>query len=135
STRSAGSSGTASAGNSPRSATPTPSPPHSRGSSPTPGSAPTSAPAVSRRSGSTTGPSSPTGSCVCTRPSAARGRRSVSVELIVLVVVVLVAALAALFTAYLTAHRLDRLHIRTDLARAALTGALERRHTVAAAVA
>lgn len=58
-----------------------------------------------------------------------------SAELIVLVVVVLVAALAALFTAYLTAHRLDRLHIRTDLARAALTGALERRHTVAAAVA
>ncbi|MBB1013384.1 NUDIX hydrolase, partial [Dietzia kunjamensis] len=57
-----------------------------------------------------------------------------SAELIVLVVV-LVAALAALFTAYLTAHRLDRLHIRTDLARAALTGALERRHTVAAAVA
>lgn len=59
-----------------------------------------------------------------------------SVELIVLVVVVLVAALAAaLLGAYLTAHRLDRLHIRTDLARAALAGALERRHAVAAAVA
>ncbi|EFV92847.1 hypothetical protein ES5_03948, partial [Dietzia cinnamea P4] len=54
-----------------------------------------------------------------------------SVELIVLVVVVLVAALtAALLGAYLTAHRLDRLHIRTDLARAALAGALERRHAV-----
>ena len=60
-----------------------------------------------------------------------------SVELIVLVVVVvLVAALAAaLLGAYLTAHRLDRLHIRTDLARAALAGALQRRHAVAAAVA
>ena len=34
---------------------------------------------------------------------------------------------AALLGAYLTAHRLDRLHIRTDLARAALAGALERR--------
>lgn len=57
-----------------------------------------------------------------------------SVELIVLVVVVTIAVLAALVLAYLTAHRLDRLHIRTDLARAALAGALERRHTVAAAV-
>ncbi|AWH92186.1 NUDIX hydrolase [Dietzia lutea] len=58
-----------------------------------------------------------------------------SVELIALVVVVLVAVLAAaLFGAYLTAHRLDRLHIRTDLARSALAGALERRHAVTAAV-
>lgn len=57
-----------------------------------------------------------------------------SVELIVLVVVVTIAALAALLLAYLTAHRLDRLHIRTDLARAALSGALEQRHTVAAGV-
>ena len=56
-----------------------------------------------------------------------------SVELIVLVVVA-IAAIGALLTAYLTAHRLDRLHIRTDLARAALAGTLERRHTVAAAV-
>ncbi|UVE95552.1 LemA family protein [Dietzia sp. B32] len=56
-------------------------------------------------------------------------------ELIVLVVVVVfVVALASLVLAYLTAHRLDRLHIRTDLARAALAGALERRHTVATAV-
>ncbi|WP_314033908.1 NUDIX hydrolase [Dietzia sp. CH92] len=58
-----------------------------------------------------------------------------SVEVIALVVVVLVVVLAAaLLGAYLTAHRLDRLHIRTDLARAALAGALERRHAVAAAV-
>nr|WP_187702605.1 NUDIX hydrolase [Dietzia sp. SLG310A2-38A2] len=43
-------------------------------------------------------------------------------------------AVTALLAAYLTAHRLDRLHIRTDLARAALIGALERRHTVTAAI-
>ena len=40
-----------------------------------------------------------------------------SVELIVLVVVLVAALAAALLGAYLTAHRLDRLHIRTDLAR------------------
>ena len=51
------------------------------------------------------------------------------------VVVVIIFVLAALLGAYLTAHRLDRLHIRTDLARASLAGLLERRHTVAAAVA
>lgn len=54
-------------------------------------------------------------------------------EVVLLVVVALLIA-AALLTAYLTAHRLDRLHIRTDLARAALVGGLERRHTLAAAV-
>lgn len=59
-----------------------------------------------------------------------------SAEIVVLVVVVaLVVLLGALVAAYLTAHRLDRLHIRTDLARAALGGALGRRHTVAAAIA
>ena len=58
-----------------------------------------------------------------------------SVELVVLLVVVAVLVLAALLGAYLTAHRLDRLHIRTDLARASLIGVLERRHTVGAAVA
>lgn len=57
-----------------------------------------------------------------------------SAEWIVLVVVLAVLVLSALAAAYLTAHRLDRLHIRTDLARAALVGALERRHSVAAAV-
>jgi len=56
--------------------------------------------------------------------------------LVVVLAVVLAAALiSALVAAYLTAHRLDRLHIRTDLARSALVGALERRHTVAAAIA
>lgn len=58
-----------------------------------------------------------------------------SAELIVLVVVITLAAATALLAAYLTAHRLDRLHIRTDLARTALAGALERRHTVATAIA
>lgn len=58
-----------------------------------------------------------------------------SAELIVLVVVITLAVVTALLAAYLTAHRLDRLHIRTDLARAALSGALERRHTVAMAIA
>jgi len=43
-------------------------------------------------------------------------------------------ALVASATAYLTAHRLDRLHIRTDLARLSLVGALGRRHAVAGAV-
>ena len=57
-----------------------------------------------------------------------------SAEWIVVVVIVVVLALSALGAAYLTAHRLDRLHIRTDLTRAALVGALERRHSVAAAV-
>lgn len=58
------------------------------------------------------------------------------VEMVVLVVVVaVVALLCALLAVYLTAHRLDRLHIRTDLARAALVGALGRRHIVAAAIA
>lgn len=56
-------------------------------------------------------------------------------ELVVLLVVVAVLVLAALLGAYLTAHRLDRLHIRTDLARASLIGVLERRHAVGAAVA
>jgi hypothetical protein len=58
----------------------------------------------------------------------------VSGEVILLVVVLSLLAATALLAAYLTAHRLDRLHIRTDLARAALVGALERRHTVTAAV-
>lgn len=57
-----------------------------------------------------------------------------SAEWIVVVVIVVVVVLSALAAAYLTAHRLDRLHIRTDLTRAALVGALERRHSVAAAV-
>ncbi|MFN3600341.1 MAG: NUDIX hydrolase [Dietzia sp.] len=57
-----------------------------------------------------------------------------SAEAILLVVVLLILAATALVVAYLTAHRLDRLHIRTDLARAALVGALERRHTVTAAI-
>ena len=56
-------------------------------------------------------------------------------ELVALVVVAVVVLLAALLAAYLTAHRLDRLHIRTDLARAALVGALGRRHMVGAAIA
>ncbi|WP_216693265.1 NUDIX hydrolase [Dietzia psychralcaliphila] len=55
-------------------------------------------------------------------------------EAILLVVVLVILAVTALLVAYLTAHRLDRLHIRTDLARSALVGALERRHTVAAAI-
>ena len=58
-----------------------------------------------------------------------------SAELIVLVVVISLAVATALLAAYLTAHRLDRLHIRTDQARTALAGALERRHTVATAIA
>lgn len=56
-------------------------------------------------------------------------------ELILLVVGLVLIVAAGLLAAYLTAHRLDRLHIRTDLARASLAGALERRHTVAAAIA
>lgn len=59
---------------------------------------------------------------------------SVDVVLVVVVVVLFLVATTALLLAYLTAHRLDRLHIRTDLARAALVGALERRHTVTAAI-
>ncbi|WP_010541653.1 NUDIX hydrolase [Dietzia alimentaria] len=58
-----------------------------------------------------------------------------SAELLVLVVVISLAVVAALLVAYLTAHRLDRLHIRTDQARTALAGALERRHTAATAIA
>lgn len=57
-----------------------------------------------------------------------------SAEAIVLVVVLAVVVAVALLAAYLTAHRLDRLHIRTDLARSSLVGALGRRHAVAAAV-
>lgn len=57
-----------------------------------------------------------------------------SVDVVLVVVVLALAAVLALLGAYLTAHRLDRLHIRTDLARAALVGALERRHTVTAAI-
>lgn len=56
-------------------------------------------------------------------------------ELVALVVVAVVVVIAALVAAYLTAHRLDRLHIRTDLARTALSGVLQRRHTVGAAIA
>lgn len=57
-------------------------------------------------------------------------------DLVTLVVVVVaLVVIAALVAAYLTAHRLDRLHIRTDLARASLFGLLERRHTVGAAIA
>jgi len=56
-------------------------------------------------------------------------------ELVGLVVVIVVVVVIALTTAYLTAHRLDRLHIRTDLARAALSGLLQRRHTLGAAIA
>ena len=55
-------------------------------------------------------------------------------ELVLLVVVLALLVAAALLAAYLTANRLDRLHIRTDLARTSLVGALERRHTVAAAI-
>ena len=58
-----------------------------------------------------------------------------SAEVLVVVVILSVLVAAALIAAYLTAHRLDRLHIRTNLARTALVGALERRHTAAAAVA
>lgn len=58
-----------------------------------------------------------------------------SAEWIALVVVLAVLTAVALLAAYLTAHRLDRLHIRTDLARSALVGALGRRHAVAAGVA
>lgn len=58
-----------------------------------------------------------------------------SVEIAVLVVVVILVIAAALLASYLTANRLDRLHIRTDLARTSLAGALERRHTVGAAIA
>lgn len=56
-------------------------------------------------------------------------------ELVALVVVAVVVLLGALLAAYLTAHRLDRLHIRTDLARASLVGALGRRHMVGTAIA
>lgn len=58
-----------------------------------------------------------------------------SAEITALVVVAVIVLAAALLATYLTAHRLDRLHIRTDLARTALVGALERRHTVGAAIA
>ena len=58
-----------------------------------------------------------------------------SAEWILVVVLLAAVVSAALLAAYLTAHRLDRLHIRTDLARESLVGALGRRHTVAAAVA
>lgn len=56
-------------------------------------------------------------------------------EIVALVVVAVIVLLGALLAAYLTAHRLDRLHIRTDLARAALVGALGRRHSVGTAIA
>lgn len=56
-------------------------------------------------------------------------------EIVALVVVAVIVVVGALLAAYLTAHRLDRLHIRTDLARAALVGALGRRHIVGAAIA
>lgn len=56
-------------------------------------------------------------------------------ELVLVVVVLSLLAVAALSAAYLTAHRLDRLHIRTDLARAALVGALGRRQSMAVALA
>lgn len=56
-------------------------------------------------------------------------------EIVALVVVAVIVLLGALLAAYLTAHRLDRLHIRTDLARASLVGALGRRHMVGAAIA
>ena len=56
-------------------------------------------------------------------------------ELVAVLVVAVVVLLGALLAAYLTAHRLDRLHIRTDLARASLVGALGRRHMVGAAIA
>lgn len=58
-----------------------------------------------------------------------------SAEVIVLVVVLAAMFASVLLTAYLVAHRLDRLHIRTDLARSALIGALGRRHVVATAAA
>lgn len=51
-----------------------------------------------------------------------------------LALLILVVAVAAGF-AYGTAHRLDRLHIRTDLAASSLHESLLRRHTVAVAVA
>ena len=62
-----------------------------------------------------------------------------SVELpamgVVVTVVVLLVLGVLLLVAYLMANRLDRLHIRADLARTALFGVLGRRHVVAAAVA
>lgn len=54
---------------------------------------------------------------------------------IVLIVVLALVLAAAALSAYLTAVRLDRLHIRTDLAAQSLRNALVRRHTVAVAVA
>lgn len=58
-----------------------------------------------------------------------------SAEVVLLVVVLVAVVASVLLTAYLLAHRVDRLHIRTDLARSALIGAIGRRHVVAAAVA
>lgn len=56
-------------------------------------------------------------------------------EIIVVVVLLSLLAIVSLAATYLTAHRLDRLHIRTDLSRTALVGALGRRHSVAVAIA
>lgn len=57
-----------------------------------------------------------------------------SAELIAIATVVAVLVAGTLLLAYLTANRLDRLHVRTDLARLALVETLSRRHVVAAAV-
>ena len=53
----------------------------------------------------------------------------------ILAIVLALIAVSAALLAYLTANRLDRLHIRTDLAAAALYEAFLRRHTVAVAIA
>lgn len=52
----------------------------------------------------------------------------------ILALAVALVVLAAALSAYLTAVRLDRLHIRTDLAAQSLHSAFLRRHTVALAV-
>lgn len=54
---------------------------------------------------------------------------------ILIVAVVVVVVLAAVFWAYSTANRLDRLHVRSDLSWQALDAALARRAVVARAVA
>lgn len=58
-----------------------------------------------------------------------------SAEIVILIVGLALLLVSGVLAAYLTAHRLDRLHIRTDLARSALVGALGRRHAVAVSVA
>ncbi|MFT4199536.1 NUDIX hydrolase [Gordonia sp. (in: high G+C Gram-positive bacteria)] len=52
-----------------------------------------------------------------------------------LIVVAAVVVVAVLLWAYRVANRLDRLHVRTDLARQSLVAALDRRAVVARAIA